>query len=105
MNRPLFSALSAPALVAAFCLALLKGQATASPAFEVASLRPHPLSTGVYIRPWLPTFQCPPKWNCGILGNRFREDRVRLAELIVDAYKVKQFQIAGLPAWGERRHK
>jgi len=101
VNRHPFAVLLASPIVVALGLGLLKGQASTSPVFEVASLRAHPISTGVYIRPWLPTFQCPPKRNCGILGNRFREDTVRLAELIVDAYGVKKFQIAGLPPWGE----
>lgn len=51
--------------------------------------------------PWSPTFQCDPTRHCGVIGNRFREVSVSLAELIVDAYKVKKFQIIGLPGWGD----
>jgi uncharacterized protein (TIGR03435 family) len=101
MNKQLCAALSAPALVVALSVYHLKALAAASPVFEVASLRPYPSPRGTLVRPWLPTFQCPPGFSCGILGNRFREQGVTLAELIVDAYKVKRFQIAGLPAWGD----
>src|SRR5579863_6816293 len=88
--------------VAALGVSLLRAQAGTSPVFEVASLRPHPgPARSIPMKPWLPTFQCPPGLNCGILGNRFREEAVTLAELIMDAYKVKKFQIAGLPTWGD----
>jgi uncharacterized protein (TIGR03435 family) len=87
-------------LVAGLSVALLKAQAPAGLEFEVASLRPHPVARGVIMHVWLPTFQCPPKGDC-IQGNRFHEQAVGLAELIVDAYKVKKFQIAGLPPWGD----
>src|SRR6185312_1590932 len=50
------------------------------PSFEVASVKPHPIG--------------------GITGNWFREVMVNLSELIIDAYKVKNFQIIGLPSWG-----
>ncbi len=95
MNRTL--------LAAAFVAALsAPAQTPGGPVFEVASLRPHPgPAGGILTKPWLPTFQCPPRQNCGILGNRFREESVTLAELIMDAYKIKNFQIAGLPPWGD----
>jgi uncharacterized protein (TIGR03435 family) len=100
MSRHLVVALLAPTFMAALSVGLLKAQAEKSPVFEVASLRAHPTG-GIFLRPWLPTFQCPPGRNCGILGTRFREEAVSLAELIIDAYGVKKFQIAGLPAWGD----
>jgi uncharacterized protein (TIGR03435 family) len=96
MNRHFLTA-----LFAALGVSLSNAQSTTRPVFEVASLRPHPgPARGILIKLWLPTFQCPPRRNCGILGNRFREESVTLADLIMDAYKVKNFQIAGLPAWG-----
>ena len=49
----------------------------------------------------MPTFQCPPEYHCGLTGNRFREVVVSLADLIMDAYKVRKYQIIGLPAWGD----
>ncbi len=90
------------ALSASLFPAHVKAQPGTGAVFEVAALRPHPgPAGGILIKLWLPTFQCPPRRNCGILGNRFREEAVSLAELIVDAYKVKKFQIAGLPGWGD----
>ena len=82
-------------------VSLLKAQTAAAPAFEVASLRPHPVAGGIIIHVWTAGFQCAPRQGCGIHGNRFREVAVGLAELIIDAYKVKKFQIAGLPPWGD----
>jgi uncharacterized protein (TIGR03435 family) len=102
MNRHSWTTRLGPALVVALSVVSLKAQPGSGPAFEVASLRPHPgPAGGILIKLWLPIFQCPPRHNCGILGNRFREEAVSLAELIMDAYKVKKFQIAGLPAWGD----
>ena len=97
MRSRFLAVLLAPALSAG----LSKAQAPTTPVFEVASLKRRPVPRGIIVKPWLPTFQCPPKSNCGILGTRFREEAVSLAELIVDAYKIKKFQIAGLPAWGD----
>ena len=67
-------------------VAALQAQDRNAPEFEVASLKPHPVSRGGIIgKVWLPVFQCPPGANCGLHGNRFREERVSLAELIIDA--------------------
>ena len=102
MNRLFPAALSVLSLTAAVNLSVLKAQTKARPEFEVASVKPHPLSiSGITHRPGLPGFQCPPGENCGILGHRFREAAVNLATLIIDAYHVKRFQIVGLPSWGD----
>ncbi len=103
MNTTLFAVLSASSLIAASASTLLKGQTQAPHTFEVASIKPHPIS-GVLIKPWTPNFQCDPKLHCGVVGSRFREISVSLAELIVDAYKIKKFQIVGLPGWGDSGH-
>src|SRR5579862_4223665 len=95
MNRTVLAVLSVSSLITVF------GQNQPLPAFEVASVKPHPMGGGILRHPWSPTFQCVPGPHCGLAGNRFREESVGLAELIVDAWKVKTFQIAGLPAWGD----
>jgi uncharacterized protein (TIGR03435 family) len=102
MSRHFFAAFWTSALIIALGSPPLRAQAQRGPIFEVASLRLHPPPPrGVVHRLWLPTFQCPPGWKCGILGDRFRELAVSLADLIMDAYKVKKYQIAGLPEWGD----
>src|SRR5215469_4758795 len=101
MRERVFPAIWATALMAAIGLHPLRAQTQGGPVFEVASLRPHPPTVGAVHKPWLPTFQCPPGWKCGILGDRFREVAVSLGELIEDAYKIKKAQIAGLPGWGD----
>jgi hypothetical protein len=77
---------------------LLEGQTQTLPAFEVASVKLHPVNGTVHL-PWSPTFHCSPILHCGVTGNRFREGYVSLADLIMDAYKVRKYQIAGLPGW------
>src|SRR5579862_5670202 len=104
MSRTFLTALPVFSLMAAFGTALLCGQPQAPTAFEVASIKEHPSRSGASHKPWLPTFQCDPKVHCGITGNRFREVSVSLADLIVDAYKVKRFQVFGLPGWGDSGH-
>jgi len=86
------------------CAVGLSEAQSAAPTFEVASIRPHPLPPGA-IRPsvWMPTFQCDPTLHCGVVGSRFREMAVSLADLIIDAYKVKESQILGLPGWADSR--
>jgi len=104
MMNYLLAAVSLPLLTALLSADLLEAQSPTPVAFEVASLRPHPHSLpggGMAPKVWMPTFQCPPDYRCGLVGKRFREVDVSLADLIVDAYKVKKFQIAGLPDWGD----
>jgi uncharacterized protein (TIGR03435 family) len=69
-------------------------------AFDVASVKLHPIPEGYLRRAWSARIECPP-WHCGIAGMRFTEDVASLADLIMDAYAVRRFQIAGLPSWGD----
>jgi uncharacterized protein (TIGR03435 family) len=79
---------------------LIEGQPAGPPAFEVASVRQHPIPVGMMRRPWSPNIDCGPIAQCGLSGNRFNEV-ASLVDLVMDAYKVKRFQISGLPSWGD----
>jgi len=81
-------------------VAPMRAQSEAPPAFEVASVRLHPIPAGMMRRPWSPNIDCGPIAQCGLSGNRFNEV-ASLTDLIMDAYKVKRFQISGLPSWGD----
>jgi uncharacterized protein (TIGR03435 family) len=82
------------------CAAALQAQ----PAFEVASVKPHNLPGGGFLRrPWSAKIECPPS-HCGISGSRFSEEGASLADLIMDAYQVRRHQITGLPEWGDSGH-
>jgi len=70
------------------------------PAFEVVSVKPHPMPQGFIRRAWSSRIECPP-FHCGISGTRFTEEVASLADLIIDAYSVRRFQIVGLPNWGD----
>jgi uncharacterized protein (TIGR03435 family) len=72
----------------------------AQPAFEVASVKPRVISKGFVRRAWSAKIECPP-FHCGIGGMRFTEEAASLADLIMDAYQARRFQIAGLPTWGD----
>jgi len=72
----------------------------AQPAFEVASVKPHVIAEGFVRRAWSARIECPP-FHCGIAGMRFTEEAASLADLIMDAYEVRRFQIAGVPSWGD----
>ena len=72
----------------------------AQPAFEVASVKPHAMPQGFVRRAWSAKIECPP-FHCGIAGMRFTEETASLVDLIMDAYQVRRFQIAGLPGWGD----
>src|SRR5580765_5242991 len=78
----------------------LPAQSDAPPAFEVASVKLHVLPEGYLRRSWSANIECPP-WHCGIAGTRFTEDVASLADLIIDAYRVRRYQIGGLPNWGD----
>src|ERR1041385_943186 len=85
---------------AAAALAASLVHAQPEPAFEVASVKRHDMPNGFVRRPWSPNIQCPP-FHCGISGNRFTEEVASLADLIMDAYHVRRYQISGLPDWGD----
>jgi len=82
------------------CAGLMAQQSEAPPAFDVASVKQNKRYSWVR-RPWSPNIDCGPIAQCGISGNRFTDDFASLADLIMDAYRVKRFQIAGLPDWGD----
>ncbi len=85
---------------------LVHAQSLAPLEFEVASVKPHPLPVGVFMRrPWSPAIQCPAGFlHCGITGNRFDDEAASLKDLIVDAYGVQTIQISGLPTWADSGH-
>ena len=101
MNRIALSVATALLLLAASNPGF-EAQAQTAPKFEVVSIKARPAGRGIQqlFKPWMPTFQCPPNYDCGLTGNRFREISVSLADLIMDAYRVKKYQIIGLPSWG-----
>jgi len=78
--------------------ALLLGQAqgTKTPSFEVVSVKlvPPPQNHPQGFRMPSPNIR-------GVLGNRFTESTITVAELIMKAYDLKSYQIFGLPSWGD----
>jgi uncharacterized protein (TIGR03435 family) len=77
-----------------------QGTASTSAAFEVASIRPHPLASGQFVfhmsklpGPPLPSAE----------GNRFNAKIVTLQDIIMQAYGVMDYQIVGIPDWGQPR--
>jgi hypothetical protein len=62
----------------------------------VASVKPRVMSEGFIRRPWSARIECQP-FHCGIAGLRFTEEAASLADLIMDAYQVRRFQIMGMP--------
>jgi uncharacterized protein (TIGR03435 family) len=87
-------------VTAVAAVGLTKAQSEAPLAFERASVKQHPVSSGIIRRYPSSTVQCPGIGHCGIVGNRFTDDVARLKDLIMDAYSVKSFQISGLPSSG-----
>jgi uncharacterized protein (TIGR03435 family) len=91
--------LKLPAFAAAVCmgpgLLLSQPQAARPPAFEVASVR---LSIQENNHPQ--GFRNPSTVIRGISGNRFTEHYITLTELIMQAYQVKDYQVARAPDWG-----
>src|SRR5947207_15483107 len=88
-----------PIAAAAIFAGTLLAQSEAPLAFEVASVKVHEMR-GFIRRPWSAKIECPPL-HCGISGNRFTEDVASLGDLIMDAYKVRRYQVSGLPDWGD----
>jgi uncharacterized protein (TIGR03435 family) len=73
------------------------GQPVAAPAFEVASVKLHPLPQGA--------FGFGPGNAIRIAGNRITLDRNTLTGLVMTAYNVKDFQISGMPEWTRNREQ
>lgn len=94
----------APNLLAAIAATLtLHAQPNPPLSFDVASVKLHDMPQGFVRRPWSPNIECPP-WHCGIAGDRFTEDVASLADLVMDAYRVRRFQVLNLPDWGDSGH-
>ena len=82
-----------------------RGQAPPKLEFEVASVKRHLVPLGDIHRPWSPNIDCGPiTVQCGLFGNRFADELASLADLIMDAYRLRRYQIAGLPSWGDSGH-
>ena len=97
MNRMIIRLLLACALL----IGSLQAQSDVPLAFEVASIKPHAIPGGGFLRrPASNNLRCPP-FKCGISGNRFNEEGASLVDLIMDAYNLKRFQVSGLPPWGD----
>jgi uncharacterized protein (TIGR03435 family) len=102
-NR-LLSALGATAIAIGTCCSYAQTPASALK-FEVASIRPNP-DHGINM-PDGKRFHVtsrghpvtPPASLSGISGNRFTEQAATLSDLIMDAYRLREFQIAGGPRW------
>lgn len=69
-------------------------------AFEVASVKQDKKYSWVR-RPWSPNVDCGPIAKCGVSGNRFVEEFASLDDLIMDAYKVRRYQIVNAPSWAD----
>jgi uncharacterized protein (TIGR03435 family) len=83
-------------------ISLVEAQPATPPSFEVASVKQQAMPGPGYIRrPWSASIQCPPPLRCGVSGNTFNEEAASLADLIMDAYSIRRFQISNLPDWGD----
>lgn len=93
------------AATTAFAVKSLAAQGDKPLAFEVASIRVHPVISGGFLRRGgsLANLACPPH-NCGITGNRYVSEGSSLLDLLMDAYKLKRYQVTGLPSWGDSGH-
>src|ERR1700733_1582163 len=67
-----------------------------APAFEVASIRPHPPAVDA------PIFKNPDVNPIRISGNRVDLQTIDLKGLVMAAYNVKEYQVSGGPAWASR---
>src|ERR1035438_9491822 len=77
--------------------AMLWGQSeTGKPlAFDVVSVKPHAMAPGTMM------FRFSNGGPMKVRGNTFNPGIVTLTDLLMDAYGVKNYQIAGLPDWGK----
>lgn len=62
-------------------------------AFEVTSVKPHPIEAGRFI------IRMPRGVGIQVRGDRFTENLATLNDLIMEAYEVVDYQISGAPAW------
>ena len=76
------------------CVLALSAIAQTPPTFDVVSIKPHPLPPGQF-------FFRMPGGEFRATGPTFSARTTTLEYLIMDAYNVKDYQIAGLPGWGK----
>jgi len=87
-------------LLAIACLPVfaLPVLAQSPPAFEVASIKVHPVKPGQRVLKMAMSPDAP----FHIAGNRVTDEMVYLRDLMMEAYRVTDYQISGLPDWGKR---
>jgi uncharacterized protein (TIGR03435 family) len=68
------------------------------PAFEVASVKPHPLEYG---RVDFRIIAAPGPTPIRATGNRFTDKMATLQDLVMQAYGVRAYQIVNLPDWAQ----
>jgi uncharacterized protein (TIGR03435 family) len=73
--------------------AALTALAVQAQSFEVASIKPHPRAADA------PVFKNPDVNPIQISGNRVTLQMIGLKGLVMAAYKVKEYQVSGGPAW------
>ena len=83
-------------LAAAAGLALSQNGPRDSAAFEVASIKPHPIPPGQF---FFRMAKLPGPPIPQAVGNRFTLDVITLQELIMQAYGVMDYQILGMADW------
>src|ERR1700691_1602232 len=84
---------------------LVFAQSESPVSFEVASVKQYVMpAPGTTPRPWSASIQRPPPLRCGISGDALNKEPASLTDLIMDAYRVKRFQISNLPNWGDTGH-
>ncbi|HEX3876480.1 MAG TPA: TIGR03435 family protein [Bryobacteraceae bacterium] len=77
-------------------LCLLLAVAARGQVFEVASIKPHPVSVNQ------PIMKNPDVNPIRISGNRVELTMIGLKGLVMAAYNVKEYQVSGGPAWASR---
>jgi len=100
-----YHGLRLPALAAGISIAFGAGTAllfsqprdAKATAFEVASVKMLPPQNHPQ------GFRMPTPDIRGVVGNRFTESYLTVTELIMQAYDIKNYQIFGLPSWGDWR--
>ena len=88
--------LAAAGIVVAVTLPELRAQLGAEkpPAFDVVSVKPRPLPPNTFM------FRSSGQ-EIEVHGDRYRGEAMTLSWLIVDAYHIRNYQISGLPQWGD----
>jgi hypothetical protein len=95
---PVFATGIAMAVSVGAALVFRQPQAAKPLRFEVASVK---MSAPENNHPQ--GFRLPSAVIRGISGNRLTESHITLIEIVMQAYDVRDYQIAGMPGWGEWR--